>query len=411
MTLRAAWEAAARVVAEHRDVLDARPGFEAGDGSTARGWGTYLERLDDGALERHEIAGIEAAWSGDVPASLRELARAARAVCDVAVFAETLPTGGAGEARRHESPRKQAQIDAFARVLLPLAKGARRVVDVGSGHGHLTREIAERLGRPVIGLERDVALAQRARALAAESDPGGTHASFSTSDVVRDGLALEEGDCVIGLHACGELGDAIVTSAARSGTAVALVGCCLQKRSALAREPLCDASAFGDALVLPRALLGLSNLTPRDVGVEASRAENLAARERRLALHRLLSEHDPLLSRGAEIDGLNRRTAHRDLRELVARAFEWRGHPAPSEAAIDAAAAWARVAHARERRHSLPRSLLARALEVLVALDRALYLEERGWDARVGVLFPAEVSARNLAVIATTNRPARASSR
>ena len=43
--------------------------------------------------------------------------------------------------------------------------------------------------------------------------------------------------------------------------------------------------------------------------------------------------------------------------------------------------------------------MLARVLEVFVALDRAVYLEERGFTASIGTVFPADASARNLAVL------------
>jgi hypothetical protein len=83
------------------------------------------------------------------------------------------------------------------------------------------------------------------------------------------------------------------------------------------------------------------------------------------------------------------------------RAFAHRGAPAPSAAAIDEAARWAREAHARARRLSLPRTLLARVLEVYVLLDRAMVLERRGFVVRVGTAFPVDVSARNLALVAS----------
>jgi SAM-dependent methyltransferase len=280
-----------------------------------------------------------------------------------------------------------------------IAAGAARVVDVGSGHGHLTREIALSSGLPVVGLERDAALAGRARALSTDASP-----TFAVTDVLRDGLELSPGDCVVGLHACGELGDRMVESVARAHrTTLVLVGCCLQKRRQPSRRPLC-ADEHADRLDLPRNLLGLSNLASTDDGVEATRAENLAARERRLALNRLLSEGREPLRFGAEIEGLNRRIAQRDLPVLVARAFALRGRPMPSAKAIDEAAAWARAEHARARRLSVPRAMLARVLEVYVLLDRAGCLEERGLAVEVGTLFPASTSARNLALVATPRR-------
>jgi hypothetical protein len=406
VALRVRGLVAAGLVAGTRDVLDARPGDERGGGRgggesripealVTRGWASFLLSLSNERVEVFEARGVDADW-GDAPASLAAMVEEVRAVCAM----PSLSTEPASRpARRLETPRKRAQIDAFAEVVMPLAGRAIRVVDVGSGHGHLTREIADRIALPVVGLERDVDLARRARALPSPGAP-----EFAVRDVLRDGLPLRPGDCAIGLHACGELGDAMVESLGAVGghASVALVGCCLQKRRAASRRPLVLAlgsQEWGSALDLPRPLLGLSNLTARDDGVEATREENVAGRERRLALHRLLSVRLGALRFGAEIDGLNRRAAQGELSSLVARAFEHRGLGVPSAAEIDGAATWARAEHARARRLSLPRSMLARALEVFVLLDRAVYLEERGFAVSVGTVFASRFSARNLGLV------------
>jgi len=378
------------VLEAHLDVLEGRPGGEGVPAAlVAREWDGYLLGLSEGAVEQHEIAGLEGDWEG-APASLRTLAAAAREVCAL----ELLDVPPVREmARKRLTPRKAAQVDAFAAVALPLARRAARVLDVGCGHGHLTRELAERLELPVLGLERDAALAARARALPTTAAP-----MFQLSDVLHDGLTLGADDLVIGLHACGELGDTMVETAARVGAALVLVGCCLQKR----RGPVRRSLAAGATLELPTALLGLSNLSPGDDGVETSRAGNLAARERRLALHHLLTRSAaPTLPLGAELDGLNRRSAQHDLPTLATRAFALRDLPPPSPAELAAAAAWAAHHHARARRLALPRALLARVLEVQVLLDRALHLEQAGHAVRLGGLWPATVSPRNLALLAT----------
>ncbi|HEY5241490.1 MAG TPA: methyltransferase, partial [Polyangiaceae bacterium] len=64
------------------------------------------------------------------------------------------------------------------------------------------------------------------------------------------------------------------------------------------------------------------------------------------------------------------------------------------------AVVWARREHARARRASLARAMLARVLEVYVLLDRAVFLEKHGFAVEVGELFPVTVSARNLALVA-----------
>ncbi len=252
------------------------------------------------------------------------------------------------------------------------------------------------------------------------------------TDVLREGLLALGQRRLHAIPACsglrGELGDAVVESVARSGASLALVGCCLQKRRGPTRSP---ASACATPMrtgarartrwpapgrrassppswISPTRLLGLSNLTARDDGVEATRAQNLAGRERRLALHRLLSNDGVALRLGAEIEGLNRRAAQRDLPSLVARAFALRGLPPPSAPAIEEAADWARQEYARARRLSLPRALLARVLEVFVLLDRGLHLEERGFAVAVGEAFPVSVSPRNLVLLAAPSRLASA---
>jgi SAM-dependent methyltransferase len=390
------WHVAAQLVAASRDVLDDRCGGAETDAPRAvgsRGWDGFLLSLDDAELAGIEVHGTGALWPARTPATLRALVDRVREVCDLPALAKA---GGSPERpRRGETPRKHAQVHAFGRLVSMIASRANRVVDVGSGHGHLTRDIAARVALPVVGLERDAALAAAARRRSSGASP-----TFTVTDVLHEGLALSEGDCVVGLHACGELGDTMVTSIARAPRrSLALVGCCLQKRRPLSRRPLRAPPGLEDALDLPRTLLGLSNLAGGDQGVEASRADNLRGRERRLALHRLLSRHRPLPF-GAEIQGLNRRVAQQDLSGLVARAFAIRGLPSPSREAIDDAGRWARAEHARSRRLSIPRGLLARLLEVYVLLDRAAYLEDSGYEVAVGALFPAGVSPRNLALVA-----------
>lgn len=371
----------AELLREHRAILDARP-----DGSSCPTpllpFQSFLESLSDAQLDALECG---APWPSETPPLLASLVSRARAVC---AFPEPNVLPASRAPRRLETPKKSAQVDAFAARLLPLSRAARRVLDVGSGHGHLTRELAERIDRPVVGLERDRGLAERARSL-----PGA--ASFAERDVLDQGIPAEPRDLLVGLHACGELGDEIVRTAAERGAAVALLGCCPQKRRDETRVPLCFTEP-----VLPKRLLGLANLAARDQGVEASRADNLRAREARLALHRLLAARLGPMRFGQEIDGLNRRVAHAGLEVLVTRAFARLSLPLPSQDDIETARREAHEAYGRARRLSLPRAMLARVLEVFVLCDRARFLEERGFVVEVGPVFSDALSPRNLGLFA-----------
>jgi hypothetical protein len=99
--------------------------------------------------------------------------------------------------------------------------------------------------------------------------------------------------------------------------------------------------------------------------------------------------------------GINRRRAEGDFPSLVAAAFAQRGLEMPSPGDVVRAEADAHDEHRRIRRWELPRTLLARLLEVWIALDRATYLLRLGYRVRVAELFANEVSPRNLLVLGT----------
>ncbi|AKU98829.1 hypothetical protein AKJ09_05493 [Labilithrix luteola] len=389
----------ASLLATVRDVVDERPASERPPPSIdRRGWTDFLGSLSEGEVrvaEEHGLAAIITPRAGDAPASLTELASRIREACEVPNLVETAQLA-LRTARRGENPRKRAQVEAFVHAASVVSRNARRVVDVGAGHGHLTRELAERLALPAVGLERDGRLVERANAMPSSSPP-----RFETTDVLRDGFAFREGDCAVALHACGELGDALVVAAAECSASVAFVGCCLQKRRAEVRMPLRAEHRERTALQLPKSILGLSNLMSRAEGVEASLDENLAAREKRLTVRLLLASRGVEVKPSAELEGLNRRTALEDLPRLVHRVFELRGLTVPSMSEIAEMAVQARRVQAAVRRWSLPREMLARLLEIYVLFDRASHLASHGYALAYGTLFPAEASARNLAILAT----------
>jgi hypothetical protein len=410
-------EAAAALLVRHRDLLDSRPDVEVRElrddvvalPGLERGWSPFLLALDDATLEHLEARGVDADWPAEAPASLLAFLDDVRATTTLPLLLDDAGTSPSSP-RRHERPRKQLQIDAFARLVSRVAAKAARIVDVGSGHGHLTRALATAMGRPVIGLERDEGLAARARELAVDDarwsiakrwPPHVAHdVAFAVTDVLRAGLELGPSDCVVGLHACGELGDLATTGVAdvAGPAALVFVGCCLQKQRADRRRPLVGSDAD---LSLPKTMLGLSNLTLRDGGVEEKRVDNLAARMRRIALRLLLARDGVDVRPRAELEGLNRRAAHGSLPALVAQVYRARGLAMPSARQIDDAATDAQALHGRCRRLGLPRSVLARVLEVFVLLDRAAYLRQHRFDVDVGVVFAPEVSPRNLALVAT----------
>jgi hypothetical protein len=296
--------------------------------------------------------------------------------------------------RRLVSERKQSEIEALLSVVAHLAARAERIVDVGAGRGHFTRIAAEVFERDAVGIERVPDRVTTAMRLGT-----GTRASFFLRDATREALGLQVGDLAIGLHACGALGDRLIAEAIEARCAVALVSCCLQKIDTPERRPSSRA-AMAAGFVLSKEILGLSNLTSRSQGVESSLADTMDARRKRWALTRLLRHRGISVEPGEEMRGLNRRLAHRAFPELVKKALLQRGLAPASLAEVDEHDRMGTIEFEKMRRFSLPRSMLARALEVTIAFDRAALLEECGYDVRVVEIYDVDITPRNLATIA-----------
>ncbi|HEY4104366.1 MAG TPA: methyltransferase [Polyangiaceae bacterium] len=360
-----------------------------------RNWADFLLNLSDAELERCEAEGLAeiAPALTSLPPDLLELATRVRESTRL----PALEVNAAQRSRddyRGVSARKRDQLDQLLGAIAPLAARATRIVDVGAGSGHFTRLAAAEFERATLGLERNperVASAQRR----VDARPNPLRAEFAVIDAGRDPLTLGAGDLAIGLHACGELGDTLVQAVIDSGAALALVSCCLQKIGSPERAPL---SSTG--LALPRAALGLSNLTSQAVGVEVGLRHTLHARQARYALRRLLVERGLEIPPGAEMRGINRRRALSGLADIAQRACVLRGLAAPTIAEISRHERAAQHDFARQRRLSLPRNMLARTLELAVVFDRALALREAGRAVRVVTLFERAVSPRNVALFA-----------
>jgi len=370
---------------------------------TERGWHEFLLALDDEALCASERGGFAAllADHAHAPPELRELAERAQA-CTRLPALGTRELALPAAALRGVSARKREQLAALLGALSPLAASAERIVDVGAGRGHLSRLASELFQLQTLALDRDAALLrgggersdQRAR------EVGTLAVRFVEANIGREQLQLQHGDLAVGLHACGELGDRLVVAAAAARCDVALVSCCLQKTSAAVRLPLSrEACGFH----IRKSALGLANLTAREDGVEASLAENLRARAARLGLRYLLRARGLDVGAGEEMRGVNRRRAHAAFADLVAHVLALRKLPASSASELRFFADAARRDYASIRRLSLPRSMLARLIELAVVRDRASALEESGQSVSVAQLFEQRLIPRNTVLFASAD--------
>ena len=386
-----------------RDILDGRvEDVEPPAWCVERGWVEPLLALGDEDLRRCEAEGL-AACAPDLaglPASLVELARAVAAQTRLPALDVDHPAPPAS-ALRSVSERKRAQLAALLGAVGPMAARAARIVDVGAGEGHFTRLAAELFDREALGIERDVVRVASANARAEERasaiDASGSVARFVAFDACREPLVFGKDDLAVGLHACGEVGDRLITAAAEAGCEVALVSCCLQKITGPLRAPLSRAAR---GLTLRKDTLGLTNLTAQPRGIEASIEATIEARQVRYALLRLLRARGVTLAPGEEMRGINRRRARAGLRDVAERALAQRGLPPPSDAEIAHHVEEAGRSYAVIRRLALPRSMLARLVEIAVVLDRAAALAESGARVTVATFVQRAATPRNIVILA-----------
>lgn len=369
----------------------------------ARGWTEFLLGLSDRELETCEQLGTTRGLSelSHAPDELCELGAAVERVTRLPRLAS--PKGELPEAAlRGIRARKREQVDALLSAVTPLVQSARRIVDVGAGSGHFSRLAAELFERETWALDRDAARLRRGseRSEERQRSIGNLRVRFVEVDVGEHALKFEPSDLAVGLHACGELGDRLVSAASAAGCDVVLVSCCLQKTRADQRLPLSHTAARA-GFALQRNVLGLTNLTARVQGVEATLSANLGARETRLALRYLLRARGLSVNAGEEMRGINRRRAQAGFDELAERAFARLGLPAPTPSELQAHAAEARRDHAIMRRLALPRNMLARLVELAIVLDRAALLEEHGAHVNVAEFVDPRVTPRNTVLFAS----------
>lgn len=365
----------------------------------ARGWTDFLLGLSEEELALCEGEGLgaflEQAAGTRAPAELCALAKDA---LRCSVFARAPNAFRELSDTRHIALRKQFQLQALLDAIEPMAKRAGRLLDVGAGRGHFTRLAANLFECDTLGLEREPMRVGAAQRLAQNSS-----AHFKAFDAVREEFSPEADDLIIGLHACGDLGDRIVLASSKAPCDLVLVSCCLQKIDSEEREPLSDiGKKYG---FRPRREdLGLSNLKARWMGVETGLLETLKARETRYALRLLLNGRGICVEAGEEMRGLNRRLSHKGLKSLAERALSLRALESAGEEELRHCEERASAAYQYMRRLSLPRAMLARLLEAAVVLDRAQALLEKGHRVRVEQLFDDDISPRNLGIFAEARR-------
>lgn len=288
------------------------------------------------------------------------------------------------------SGRKWQQITAFASALPP---GNVPVIDWCAGKGHLSRIVQRGQQQSVHCLEWDAALLSAGSALA-EKQQLDIH--YHHHDVMQPlpSACADPESLHIGLHACGELHMQLLRHVANSQAhGMALSPCCYHKISAEVYQPLSDL-AQQSKLTLNRQAL---HLAVQDT-VTARRGERLLREKERLwrlgfdALQREITGTDQYMN----IPSSNSKLLRQDFAHFCQWAANARQLPLPAHIDYEHYLQRGREKHRQVLRLDLLRRVFSRPLELWLVLDRALYLEERGYTVNISRFCDGKVSPRNL---------------
>lgn len=302
------------------------------------------------------------------------------------VEAATLP-----EVRATDMPgRKRMQAGHFTAALTPLRQP---VIDWCSGKGHLSRTLAGQTGQGVQGYEWNPELVAAGNRLAARF---GEAVYLQCQNVMDDKLPLPMDAHGVALHACGDLHRQLLKLGAATGVSRLSFSPCCYHKSAEHQYRLLSAQTetYGNRLTPERSDLRLAvreTVTARS-GV---RAQTKILEQWRLGfdgLQRALRGRDNYLP----VPSCSPRLVRQGFPAFCRWAAEQKRLSLPEHTDFGRWLAHGALRQAQVRRFELVRHLFRRPLELWLVLDYAIFLEEQGYEVRVGRFCPRSLTPRNL---------------
>ncbi|MCY1272695.1 Methyltransferase domain protein [compost metagenome] len=291
--------------------------------------------------------------------------------------------------------RKWQQIEAFA-SRLGFRQAPGHWLDWCAGKGHLGRRLAHD-GTALTCIELDPELVNGGQRL---SHRLGLAAEHREQDALADSAAeqLSATHTPIALHACGDLHVRLLQLATTAGCRqLAVAPCCYNRIRTPDYRPLSE-TARASLLRLSQAdlRLPLSETVTAGARVRRQRDQSMARRLAFDLLQRELRGNDQYLP----IPSLPTSWLDKPFAQYCRDLCELKELPCPTERDWDAleAQGWQRLATVRNL--ELPRSLFRRPLEIWLLLDRALFLEEQGYQVNLGSFCPAQLTPRNILLLA-----------
>ncbi len=350
-------------------------------------------------LRSRSLAEAEAAHNHPVdlmaPTPFPLLAEQATALSVIDELPQSPPTRADARQAVDVPGRKWLQIRAFDSALA-FDEAPRHWLDWCAGKGHLGRQLAAR-GGTLTCLEWDSALVAEGSRL---SERLGIAATHHQQDVMDESATTQLSPTVtpVALHACGDLHVRLIDlSIAQRCRRLAIAPCCYNRIQAAHYQPLSKQAARSKLL-----------LSRDDLGLPLSETVTAGARERRQRdqsmawrlgfdlLQRELRGEDVYLPTPSLPCSWLKKSFETYCRDLAT--MKKLPEPPPRDWAALERGGWQRLAEVRNL--ELLRGLFRRPLEIWLLLDRALLLAENGYAVRLGTFCPAELTPRNLMLIA-----------
>jgi hypothetical protein len=271
----------------------------------------------------------------------------------------------------------------------------RQLVEWCAGKGHLSRRLLERhCSREVIALEKDPKLIGRAVKMAADHQ---LKVRFEQQDVLATSVArfCSNGSSHVALHACGRLHISLLRHCCAGRVAkIDLVPCCYHQIDDYPYRPLSNWVRQSTRLYLDYEALKLA------VQETVNAAPNTRRNRTRLQQWRL--GFDSLLRAYCDyqhylpVPSMPWSRAGGDFQSFCQHAASMKGIALPGGIEYAHMEELGRRRFAQVSREDLVRQLFRRPLELWLAYDRCLYLEEQGYEVSLRGFCPRQVTPRNL---------------
>ncbi len=378
---------------QHRELWHPAP-FTNPNPAWARQWPALAERVatlsDEDCLQLDDNPGKLAGLAARELPSLRAFDQLTHMPGLASGQTEpcTLP-----EIRATDMPgRKRLQSGAFAAAIRPLKQD---VLDWCCGKGHLARTLAPLCGGEVTGFEWNPDLVEDGNRLARKF---GDAVTLQCQDVMDAGLVMPAAAHGVALHACGDLHRRLMRRVADGGLPrLSFSPCCYHLTETPNYQPISQRAGNCDkALELTRDDLRLA-VQETVTAPERVRQQTRQSSRWRLGfdgLQRHLRGVDAYLPVPSHPPGLMKG----DFAGFCHWAAGKKGLALPAETDFGHWEVHGERRLQEVQRHELVRHLFRRPLELWLVLDYALFLEEQGYDVRLGTFCERQLTPRNLLI-------------